>query len=98
MSSPYISHEEATIAAFRKDPLYAAEYLNAVLEDGDEAELALALRRLASAFGKDGAAQLAQSNALYRTLSPTGNPQLRGLQAMLGALGMRLAVTPLAQR
>ncbi len=32
-------------------PEFAAEYLNAVLEDGDQQELLLALRRMADAFG-----------------------------------------------
>ena len=33
---PYRSHDEATMASFRKDPEFAAEYLNAVLEDSDQ--------------------------------------------------------------
>ena len=33
---------------------------------------------------------------LYRTLSPTGNPELRSLSAILGALGLLLAVQPVA--
>ena len=45
MSEPYVSHEEATIESFKQNPGYAAEYLNAVLEDGDQEELMLALRR-----------------------------------------------------
>jgi DNA-binding phage protein len=45
------SHEEATVESFRKDPAFAAEYLNSVLEDGDQEELMLALRRMANAFG-----------------------------------------------
>jgi len=32
MNRPYTSHEEATMESVRKDPDYAAEYLNAVLE------------------------------------------------------------------
>lgn len=53
---PYIDHEEATIKSFRDNPDFAAEYLNAVLEDGNQEELMLALRRIALAFGvKDGA-------------------------------------------
>lgn len=99
MNKPYISHEEATTESFRKDPNYAAEYLNAVLEDGDQDELMLALRRVALAYGMKGVAETAQLNpkTLYRTLSPVGNPELRNFQAILGAMGMRLAVTPLAQ-
>jgi DNA-binding phage protein len=45
------SHEDATIESFRKDPNFAAEYLNAILEDGDQDELMLALRRMSKAFG-----------------------------------------------
>jgi hypothetical protein len=30
------SHEEATVESFRHDPAFAADYLNAILEDGDQ--------------------------------------------------------------
>jgi probable addiction module antidote protein len=96
--APFRNHEEATIESFRNDPKFAAEYLNAVLEDGDQEELMLALRRMASAFGGVGKlAQQAELNAttLYRTLSPQGNPELKSLRAMLKAMGMRLAVQPI---
>jgi probable addiction module antidote protein len=95
---PYITHEEATIQSFRNDPRFAAEYLNAVLEDGEEGELMLALRRMAEAFGGvSTVAEEARLNAttLYRTLSPKGNPELKSLNALLRALGLRLAVQPL---
>lgn len=96
--TPYISHEDATIESFRKNPTYVADYLNAVLEDGDLEELMLALRRVAAAFGMKTVAEDANLNpkTLYRTLSPAGNPELRSFQAILGAMGMRLAVMPLA--
>ena len=99
MNKPYISHEEATIESFKKDPDYAAAYLNAVLEDGDQEELMLALRRVASAFGMREVAENSKLNSktLYRTLSSVGNPELRSFQAILGAMGMRLAVTPLVR-
>ena len=99
-AKPYRSHAEATIESFRKDPLFAAEYLNAVLEDGDQQELLIALRYLADAFG--GVPRLAEqaelnATALYRTLSPQGNPELKSLIALLKAMGMRLAVQPLEE-
>ena len=92
------SHEQATIESFRRDPQFAAEYLNAILEDGDQEELMTALRYMAKAFG--GVSRLAEeaelnATTLYRTLSPQGNPELRSLRALLKALGMRLAVQPL---
>ena len=92
------SHEEAKIESFRKDPAYAAEYLNAVLADGDQEEVMLTLRYLVQAFGgAGGLAEKTDLNAttLYRTLSPKGNPELRGLTSILKAMGMRLAVQPI---
>ena len=94
---PYVSHEDATTESLRKDPEFAAEYLNAVLEDGTQEELMLALRRIAAARGMEDMAKTAALNpkTLYRTLSPSGNPEIRNFQTILGAMGMRLAVTPL---
>jgi probable addiction module antidote protein len=95
------SHEGATIESFRKDPAFAAEYLNSVLEDGDQKELLLALRRMSKAFG--GVSKLAEEahlnvNTLYRTLSPKGNPELKSLRALLRVMGMQLTVRPLRKR
>ena len=95
------SHEEAAIESFRKDPVFAAEYLNSILNDGDQAELMLALRRMSKAFG--GVQKLAQDaelnvNSLYRTLSSKGNPELKSLRAVLRAMGMQLTVQPLRKR
>jgi len=41
------SPEAATIASSRRDPPFAAEYLNTVLEDGDQQGLMIALRYMA---------------------------------------------------
>jgi probable addiction module antidote protein len=93
-----ISHEEVTIRMFREDPEFAAEYLNQVLEDGNQEELMLAMRRIADAFG--GVSELAKrtnlhAKTLYRTLSRKGNPELRSLNALFKAMGMRIVVAPL---
>lgn len=45
-SKPYRSHDEATAEMFRRDPAFAAKYLNHVLEQGDKTDLMLALRHL----------------------------------------------------
>ena len=95
------SHEEATVESLRKDPAFAAEYLNSILEDGDQEELMLALRRMSKAFG--GVSKLAEgaelnANTLYRTLSPKGNPELKSLKALLRAMGMQLTVRRLRKR
>lgn len=98
MAKTHRSHEEATIEMFRHDPDLAAEYLNSVLEDGDETDLMLALRSISKAFGGvQEVARQAEVNAhtLYHTLSEQGNPELKTLSAILKAMGMRLAVQPI---
>ncbi len=84
---------------FREDPEHAVELLNAILEDGDQAELMVALRQMSAAFGGVyGIAREANLNPtqLYRTLSAEGNPVFSTLTAVLRAMGLRLSVTPLA--
>ena len=95
---PHRAHDDATIESFRRDPKFAAAYLNAVLDEGDRGEIMTALRYLTEAFGGVPAiAEKARLNTttLYRTLSPKGNPELRSLTAILKAMGMRLAVQPI---
>lgn len=92
------SHDEAMAEVFQADPAYAAELLNSILEDGDQAELMIALRQMAAAFGGVyGVAKEADLNPtqLYRTLSASGNPAFSSLIAILRAMGLRLSVTPL---
>jgi probable addiction module antidote protein len=87
--------------SLRKDPLFAAEYLNLVLEEGDQEDLLIALKHLARAFGgvpKVADASGLNATSLYRTLSRRGNPELTSLVAILRALGFRLAVQPIAKR
>jgi len=66
------------------------------LEEDDPELFLLALRNVAEAQG--GIAQLAEKaklnrESLYRMLSDRGNPEFRSLDALLHALGFRLAVT-----
>lgn len=81
-----------------KDPARAAAYLEAVIEDGDQAAIMLALRQVANAQG--GIAQVARKanltrEATYKMLSKRGNPELRSLSALLKATGLRLGIKPL---
>ncbi|MBE0317743.1 DNA-binding protein [Xanthomonas citri] len=92
------SHDEAMAEVFRRDPGYAVELLNSILEDGDQGELLIALRQMADAFGGvRGVAKSAELNPsqLYRTLSDKGNPEVRSLTAILRAMGLRLAIQPI---
>jgi probable addiction module antidote protein len=88
-------HDEAMAELFQRDPNYATDLLNSILEDGDQAELLIALRQMTKAFGGvQGVAEKADLNPtqIYRTLSEAGNPELRSLSAILKAMGLRLAV------
>lgn len=92
-----VSHDEALVRELRADPAFAAEYLQAAMEDTDEpAVLLIALRHVSEAFGMAEVAREAgiKRESLYRALSPKGNPTLKTLTAVLKAVGLRLAVAP----
>lgn len=96
--NPHRTHDEATIESFRRDPKFAAAYLNAVLNEGDRGEIMVALRYMTDAFG--GVSAVAQktrlnSTTLYRTLSAKGNPELNSFMEIMKAVGMRILVEPL---
>ncbi|MFI4940454.1 MAG: DNA-binding protein [Burkholderiales bacterium] len=89
------AHDEAMAELYRKDPEFALQVINNILEDGDQGELLIVLRQMAKAFG--GVQTVAEkahlsTTQLYRTLSPDGNPVLSSLSAILKAMGLRLAV------
>lgn len=78
-----------------RDAQEAEEYLNAALEENDPELFLWALRNVAEAQG--GVASLAEKTklnreSLYLMLSERGNPEFRSLEALLHALGFRLAV------
>ncbi|MGB5439184.1 MAG: addiction module antidote protein [Gammaproteobacteria bacterium] len=91
-SQPY---QEYLIEALA-DPVEAAGYLNAAIEDGDKALFLLALSNVAEAR-LGGMSKLAEATglnreSLYRMLSGKGNPQLKSLDRLLHALGLKLAI------
>lgn len=96
-----VSHHEREVEELREDRELAIEYLKtamASLDDpNDRAAGLLALRSIAEAYG--GLGVIAKSagisrESLYRALSPTGNPTLKTIVAVLGVMGMRLSVEP----
>jgi probable addiction module antidote protein len=69
--------------------------LNAPLDEDDPGLFLLALQHMAEAQG--GVTSLAEKaklnrESLYRTISERGDPEFRSLNALLHALGFRLAV------
>ena len=94
-----VSHHAMELEELRADRQLAVEYLRAAMESlddpDDRAAGLLALRTVAEAYG--GLAAVAREagisrEALYRSLSPAGNPTLKTLLAVLSTVGMRLSV------
>jgi len=96
-AEPSLPYEDWLVEQL-KDPAEAAAYLEAVIEQGDQKAVMVALRQVAMAQG--GIAAMARRakvtrEAAYRMLSKTGNPELRSLNAILAAAGLRLSVKPI---
>ena len=79
-------HEE-----LREDSQFAADYLNAALEESDRLFLR-ALRDVAEAYKMASVANEAglSRESLYRTLSEEGNPRLSSLLGILRAVGVKI--------
>lgn len=89
-------YEEDLVVKLR-DRDFAAEYLNASLEDAEEGSderFLMALRQVAQAHGMTAVAEKSgmARQAMYRALSESGNPELSSLRALLASMGFRLAV------
>jgi probable addiction module antidote protein len=79
-------------AEYLESPEAIATYLEAAFEDGDPALIAAALGDVARAMGMT---QLAGKTgvtreALYKALSPTGDPRLSTFLGVMKALGIKL--------
>jgi probable addiction module antidote protein len=96
-----VSHHEREVAELRADRELAVQYLKAAMaaldDPNDRGACLLALRTIAEAYGglSAVAAEAGLSReAMYRALSPKGNPTLKTLLAVLRTVGMRLSVEP----
>ena len=85
---------ENNLKADLLDPIEAAEYLNAALEDGSQEVFLMALKDVANAKGISEIARQTNLNRenLYRILSTKGNPKLKNLNYVLNSVGLRLSV------
>ncbi len=90
---------EFDVADHLGSPEEIAAYLDAILEDGDDKLLLVALRHVVKSRGFAKVAQGAgvRRETLYQSFSEDGNPRLSTLSGVLGQLGMRLSVTPRAK-
>lgn len=98
MNRPDRPHDETVIELMRDDPAFAQELLEecmaSVDEPGGREALLSTLRCYAEAKGMSTIAQQTglSRESLYRSLSPSGNPTLKTLLALLKAMGLRLGV------
>ena len=81
-------------AAYLKTNADIADYLEAVLEDGDPALVAHALGVIARAKGMTKIARATGlgRESLYKALSADGNPELATVLNVMRALGLKLKV------
>ena len=79
-------------AEYLDSPKAITAYLEAAFEDGDPALIAAALGDIARAKGMTQLAAEAgvTREALYKALSPAGDPRLSTLLGVLKALGIKL--------
>ena len=75
-----------------KNPEYAIEYLNAILDENDPDLLLLGLRDVARAYGFTHIAKTASLNreSLYKALSKGRNPRIGTIMDVLSAMGCRI--------
>ena len=73
-----------------------AEYLNAALEDGDDAEIIAAIRNIAKAIGMTKIAEETGLSrpSLYKALSEGAKPQFTTIMKVLKAIGGQIKVSP----
>ena len=73
-----------------------AEYLNAVLEDGNENEIITAIGNIAKAIGMTKIAEETglSSPSLYKALSDGSKPQFGTIMKVLKAVGGQIQVNP----
>jgi probable addiction module antidote protein len=90
-----VSHEDAEIREFRKDPERARAYLNAAIqvafEENDPELVLTALAGVAKAAGMSRTAKKAalRRESLHRMLSKRGNPEWSSLFRVMKALHLR---------
>ena len=87
---------EFDAADYLTDDQAMADYLTAVLEDGDGALLAAALGDIARARGMTDIAKSTglRREALYKALRADSAPRFDTIQKVCGALGIKLVAQP----
>ncbi len=74
-----------------------AEYLNVVLEDGNDAEIMTAIGHIAKAIGMTEIAERTgmSRNSLHKALSDGSKPQFSTIMKVLKAVGGQVRINPI---
>ena len=74
-----------------------AEYLNVVLEEGDDSEIVVAIGNIAKAIGMTKIAEETGMSrpSLYKALSEGAKPQFSTIMKVLKAVGGQIRVNPI---
>jgi len=74
-----------------------AEYLNAVLEEGDDSEIITAIGHIAKAIGMTKIAEETGMSrpSLYKALSDGAKPQFSTIMKVLKAVGGQMQINPI---
>ena len=85
---------EFDIVRLLKNKRAITEYLNQVMNEGDDAELAAALGHIARAKGMTAISESSglTREALYKALRPRSKPRFDTVYRVVQALGLRLAI------
>lgn len=75
-----------------------AEYLNTVLEEGDHADMIIAIGHIAKAIGMTKISEETGLSrpSLYKALSDGANPQFATIMKVLKAIGGQIRVNPIS--
>ncbi|MFD1166795.1 addiction module antidote protein [Sphingobacterium daejeonense] len=75
-----------------------AEYLNTVLEEGNDADMITAIGHIAKAIGMTKIAEETgmSRSSLYKALSEGAKPQFETIMKVLKAIGGQIRVTPVS--
>lgn len=84
------------IQKYLKNPEFAAEYLNGIIEDGDQEELHAALGELVRAYGTADmatAANISQDSVCLAS-NPGASLTVATMRSILAIVGLQLVVVP----
>ena len=89
---------EENFSKYLSDPDFAKDYLESAFEEDGIQGFLTALQNIVRA--SEGMTKIADKvnvgrESLYKSLSDTGNPQIRTVESVLNVLGLRISVAPL---